>query len=309
MKVGVSFPVYGGAIERHGIDPMLTVARESGIEGLWAADHLAVSSEDGSRYPGSTSGEFFLDREAPWYEPFTTMGYLAAGAGDLELGFAVALASLRPPVLVAKQTATLARLARGPVVLGVGAGWMRAEFEAMGVPFGERGRRLEDGIRVMRECWSGEPEAGEYGAYVIPKGLATYPTPPGPVPILVGGASSVAFARAARVGDGWIGMLQEWQGGEVAVAEQVGKFRAAWAKAERPDVATVAMISPLPSKVTLGEGLREQLADRLAGWGELGVNKVILSISWRDLGHVAEVLDLIAGVTAELRANSTTGSE
>ena len=123
-----------------------------------------------------------------------------------------ALATVRPPVELAKQVASISRLANGSkVVLGVGTGWSRTEHEAMGTDFAQRGRALDTAIDLIREVWTGEPTPGDYGSFHIPEGTFTNPTPVAPISILIGGNSNAPLHRAARLGDGWVGYLADWE--------------------------------------------------------------------------------------------------
>jgi probable F420-dependent oxidoreductase len=304
MKVSVGFPIYGAPIERFGIDDMLAVVQESGVAGIWAGDHLALSRSDGSNYPGKATGKFFLDADSPWYEAFTALAYMAGATEGLEFGFSVALATLRPPLAVAKQTATLAAFSKGEVTLGVGAGWLKSEYEAVGVPFKARGKRLEDCVEVIRQCWTGEPAPGHYGDYFIPEGLTTYPVPPRHVPILIGGDTEVAYERAARIGDGWMGMLQAWDDGDTILAPKVERVRELWAQ-HRPDAEPPMMgvIGPAAGPAVSRDDFPERLAERLEAYSRMGLEKVVLSIGWRDLDSAGELLRLIAATAKDVQAH------
>jgi alkanesulfonate monooxygenase SsuD/methylene tetrahydromethanopterin reductase-like flavin-dependent oxidoreductase (luciferase family) len=278
---------------------MVDVICDAGLDGIWVGDHLALSRADASRYPGRASGEFFLDPEAPWYEAFIALSFIAARVEGLDLGLGVAVPALRPPLVVAKQVATLARLTpRNDLTLGVGAGWLRSEFDAVGVPYARRGRRLEDSVTVIREYWTGEPTPGSYGEYTVPADLTTYPTPGSALPILIGGVSPAAYARAARVGDGWIGMYQDWEGGDRAVTEQVAAFRAAWGPARGEP--TIALVGPIAGPVVKRADFPELLRKRLETFAALGVQKLVVSVSWRELARTRDLLCRIGDVNAQL---------
>jgi alkanesulfonate monooxygenase SsuD/methylene tetrahydromethanopterin reductase-like flavin-dependent oxidoreductase (luciferase family) len=305
VHVGVAFPIWGEAIERHGVEPMVELVRAADVDGLWVGDHVVLSHADGSAYPGKASGRFFLEPTAPWFEAMTTLGYIAAVAGPLHLGLSVALPLLRPPVLFAKQVATLTRLAPSGVTLGVGIGWQRTEFAALAVPWEGRGARLDASIEVMRECWTGEPRPGRYHDFEMPAGITCYPTPPAPPPVLIGGSSPRAFERVARLGDGWIGALQGWDGGVEAAAGQLAGVRRAWAlhRADS-DGPRLALVTPIPRPVARRSDLGDLLAERLAAYAQLGLDTIILGFSWTDLDAAAGVLEHVRNAASTVQTRS-----
>jgi alkanesulfonate monooxygenase SsuD/methylene tetrahydromethanopterin reductase-like flavin-dependent oxidoreductase (luciferase family) len=294
MKVMIGLPIWGDAPEEVGIDKLVADCREAGMDGIMVGDHVAFSSTDDSKYPYRESGDFFLAPDDNWYEAFVALGYIAAHAGPMEIGLGVCLPVLRPPALVAKQAATLAQLAQGGLTLGVGAGWMRGEFDAVGVPWKRRGRRLEDSVAVIREYWKGTPVPGTYGDYEIPEGTTSFPVPPAPVPILVGGSSSIALDRAARIGDGWFGACERWEGGDQVVAPHLAEFKVNWER-HRPGEGDplIAVVQPVQSAATRADDFGEQMTDRLVALRGMGVSKVLLNLSWRRPERVPGVLEAI----------------
>jgi probable F420-dependent oxidoreductase len=146
----------------------------------------------------ATGGHYTLD-------PFVTLSFAAAATTRLRLFTNIYVAAYRSPFLTAHTTATLDALSGGRLVLGLGAGYLREEFEALGVPFAGRGRRLDETVELIRRCWRGE-ELTETGEGWTAAGNVTAPRPvsqPGP-PVWFGGNSVGAMRRAAELGDGWI---------------------------------------------------------------------------------------------------------
>lgn len=295
MRICIGLPVWGRSTQKPGIDAMVGVCTEEGADGIWVGDHVALGAFERSPYPYS-GGEFFLQDDDPWYEAFVTLGYIAARSGDLELGTGVALPTLRPPALLAKQVATLTHLGTGGFVLGVGAGWLRTEFEASGVPFEGRGRRLEHCMDVVREYWTGSPQPGIYGDYVVPDGVASHPVPRSPVPILVGGNSDIALARAARIGDGWLGALHRWEPDTSDLASQVAGFRSAWATHRGDSIAPdVGIVQAVPESLTRSPDFKDRVVKKLMDFHRLGLSRVILNIGWENLDHARKVLRTVQG--------------
>jgi probable F420-dependent oxidoreductase len=303
MRVSIGIPTWGEAPEEHGYEAIVGACLEAEVDGLWIGDHVTLSRNEDRRYPYSPDGEFFLAPDDNWYESLTALGYIAAFSKELELGTGVLLPTLRPPALLAKQVATLERLAGGEVVLGVGAGWLKTEFDAVDVPFEKRGRRLEDHVRVVREYWTGEPTPGEYGAYTVPEGVTSYPVPARTVPILIGGNSDAAMRRAARVGDGWIGALGVWDGGEQELAGHVERLRAIWQEhAPGGSVPQHGVVVAVPGSLGREPDCADQIAARLIAMRALGMERVVLNLGWRSFDRTRQMLDQIRQAVARARA-------
>lgn len=186
-----------------------TAYEDAGLDSVWLSDHLVMIAGNQDAYPYTSGGSLaahLADPRNPWYECLVIASMLAARTTRVRIGTAVMVLPQRNPIEVAKASATLDHVSRGRFELGVGVGWQRGEFEALGQDFDSRGARMDDAIRVMRACWTGSPPASPDGAYPLPEGVQAHPTPferPA-VPILIGGTSPAALRRAARLGDGWM---------------------------------------------------------------------------------------------------------
>jgi probable F420-dependent oxidoreductase len=191
-------------------DQLLGIARaaeEAGFHGIMVSDHLFFPGKLESRYPYSEDGRPGFDGTTPFPEPWTTIAAMAAVTERLRFATMVYILPLRHPLEVAKALGTTAFLSRGRVVLGAGAGWIREEFDTLGVPFEKRGGRMNEMIPLLRRLWSGEM-VEHHGEHFDFGPLQMSPAPEGPIPILVGGVSGIALRRAARLADGWIGTGQ-----------------------------------------------------------------------------------------------------
>jgi len=144
---------------------------------------------------------------------------------------------------VAKATATAAVLSQNRVALGVGAGWMREEFDALGVDFGTRGRRTDEAIEVLRKLWAGGM-VEHHGACFDFERLQISPVPDAPLPIWVGGASDAALRRAAVLGDGWIG-AGNTRAELVKILERLRALRHEAGRADRPFETVCALVDPV----------------------------------------------------------------
>ena len=210
VKIVVAVPIWGATVLDRGLEPVIKAAESAGADGFWIGDHLVLSKRDLDSYPYES---FFLSPTDVWLEAIVTLTHVATLATRGEIGLGIALAAVRPPVELARQTATLSQLLSPEqhLAMGVGTGWMRAEYEAMGVDWNARGRVLDSSIDLIRACWTGEPEPGNYGQFTIPPGTYTYPIPRRPIPIIVAGDAKPALRRAVQRGDGWLGPLGPWE--------------------------------------------------------------------------------------------------
>lgn len=191
MRFGIALPHFSQLASR---DAVLQIGREAealGYDSIWTTDHVLMSSDQ--REPYGTI-----------LEATVTLAYLAAITERARLGTSVIVLTQREPVLAAKQAATLDVLSNGRLILGVGAGWNEREFGYLGASFHDRGRRLDEYIRVLRALWS-TPEASFEGEFVRFSDVSFRPptVQPGGPPIWVGGSSRAALRRAATLCDGW----------------------------------------------------------------------------------------------------------
>jgi probable F420-dependent oxidoreductase len=180
------------------------IAEEVGFDGILASDHLFYPEKLESAYPYSEDGHPGFTPDTPWPEPFAAIAAMSAVTRRIRFATMVYILPLRHPLVAAKAAATVAELSGGRLVLGVGAGWMKEEFDALGVDFATRGRRTDEMIEVLRALWAGGMVEHHGRDYDFER-LQLCPAPAQPIPIYVGGVSPAALRRAARLGDGWLG--------------------------------------------------------------------------------------------------------
>lgn len=190
------------------VDPaqLLDVARacdEHGYRGILVSDHIFYPEKLTSAYPYSPTGAPLWSSSAPWPDPWVLIGAMAAVTTRLHFSTNIYIAAARHPMAVAKAVGTAAVLSDNRVALGVGAGWMKEEFDLMGTDFANRGRRLDEMVEVVRALWRGGM-VEHHGTYYDFDRLEISPVPSQAVPIYGGGHSDAALRRAARL-DGWIG--------------------------------------------------------------------------------------------------------
>lgn len=207
-RLGAVVPNGGDLLLREPIGAVVDAVASGGATGVWFTDHLVVAEHASSVHPYSPSADEQVDRirtvTTPWFEALTCCAAAAAVAGPLRVGTAVLVLPQRHPVEVAKMAATIDRLTGGRFVLGLGAGWLREEFDALGYDFESRGDRLERGVATLRDAWTGSLTPGPGNRVHL------HPLPVGTIPVLLGGNAPAALGRAARVGDGWLGIAMSW---------------------------------------------------------------------------------------------------
>lgn len=203
MKFGMMFANVGPFATAEGAAAMASAAEASGFESLWAVEHVVVPQGYRSAYPYSRSGRMPAPETADMPDPLIWLTWVAARTRSIRLATGILILPQRNPVVTAKAVATLDVLSGGRLLLGVGVGWLAEEFEAIGVPFDQRGQRTDDHIAAMRALWTQDLPAhhGEFSSF---EGAICRPRPAqGSVPVVIGGHTPAAARRAGRLGDGF----------------------------------------------------------------------------------------------------------
>lgn len=203
MRFGVAFANTGPLAEGPTAAACARAIEAAGFDSVWTVEHVLVPLGYESTYPYARSGKMPGGESVAIPDPLVWLAYVAAATESLLLGTGIVILPQRNPAIAAKEVATLDRLSGGRVLLGVGAGWLEEEFDALNVPFAGRGKRLDAYVAAMRALWTGEPVDLDDG-YQVWKQALSLPTPTnGSVPIVVGGHTEVAARRAGRLGDGF----------------------------------------------------------------------------------------------------------
>ncbi len=192
MKIGICLPHYGRRIESMRLHQLAARAEELGLDSIWVTDHVIVPRDMSLIYRDD-----MLD-------PLAVLPWLAGITERIALGTSVVVLPYRSPLPVAKLLASVDVLSGGRLIVGAAVGWLKEEFDALGVPFGERGRLADEALELFRALWTQEYPEIETAHHRL-AGLKASPVPlqkPRP-PILVGGGTEAALRRVARLGDGW----------------------------------------------------------------------------------------------------------
>jgi probable F420-dependent oxidoreductase len=236
-------------------------AERLGFESIWLPEHLVLPvAMAGSPYAGAEHPP--VPPATPLFDAASMLSFVAARTSTIRLGTYVYLLGLRHPFISARAFATLDWLSGGRVTIGAGAGWLKEEWEAVGIDPSTRAGRFDEAIGVCRRLWT-EPTVSHDGDYFPFAEVAFEPKPvQQPIPIHIGGESARALRRAGRLGDGWIGMGHTPESAAASVAT-IGRHR------EESGRSSGAF------EVTVG-GSCESEAD-IAAWSAAGVDRLIVS--------------------------------
>jgi probable F420-dependent oxidoreductase len=203
MKFGVVFANTMSWAEPAGALAAARAAEANGFESLWTVEHVVFPDGYRSAYPYSPTGKMPAAPSTPIPDPLVWLAYVAGVTTTLRLATGILILPQRNPLVLAKEVATLDHLSGGRVVLGIGVGWLREEFDALGVPWEARGSRTDEYVEVMRRLWASD-DVSFTGRFASFEHVSSNPKPAqGSVPIVVGGHSRAAAERAGRLGDGF----------------------------------------------------------------------------------------------------------
>jgi probable F420-dependent oxidoreductase len=204
VKFGIIFANAGPLGEPDVTIGLAQLAEKHGFETLWTVEHTVVPAGYASEYPYSDDGKMPGGDAVSITDPLIWMTWAAAVTTRIRVATGILILPQRNPVTLAKELATLDRLSGGRVDLGIGVGWLQEEFDALGVPFDDRGARTDEYVAALRALWADDPATFK-GEFVSFERCHSNPKPvqPGGIPIVVGGHSNAAARRAGRLGDGF----------------------------------------------------------------------------------------------------------
>jgi probable F420-dependent oxidoreductase len=200
MKLGL-VPINVGIAS---IDQMMELAQHAealGFESVWTFEHVITPVDYASKYPYDRSGKTGIEPESNFLDPLIALTHIAAVTTTLRLGTGVNILPQVSPLYLAKQVASLEFASRGRVELGLGIGWLREEYQALGVPFERRGARFDDYVEALRKVWSGD-EVEHQSEFLSWSGFKSNPAAES-LRIVIGGDKGRAFERTARFAQGW----------------------------------------------------------------------------------------------------------
>ncbi|MDG2306651.1 MAG: LLM class F420-dependent oxidoreductase [Candidatus Binatia bacterium] len=265
MKIGL-IPCNVGVTNVDMMIKMAQTAEEVGLESIWTFEHALVPENYESAYPYSADGKMGATPETNFVDPLIALSAIAQHTKKLRLGTGVNILPQSNPLMLAKQAASLDFVSGGRFMLGIGIGWLKEEFEALGVPFERRGARFADYVEAMRKVWSGDTVEHE-SDFIKWTGFKSYPVPvQSPLPLIIGGSKKNALKRVARYGQGWYA--------PAASADQVAALLPALDEAcaaEGRDRSTIEIS-------TMYIPVMEPVEEALPRYRDLGVERLIIPL-------------------------------
>jgi probable F420-dependent oxidoreductase len=210
MKFGLMFVNAGPFSDPDLLAHLAVTAENCGFESLWTVEHVVIPKGYQTPYPYAKDGKIPGGEDVAIPDPLLPLGFVAALTKKIRLATGVMILPQRHPLYVAKEMATLDLLSGGRTILGIGSGWLKEEFDALGLDFHARGARTDEAIQSMRACW-GDGPASFQGKQFNFGPLMSFPKPvqKGGVPVHIGGHSPAAAKRAGRFGDGFFPALND----------------------------------------------------------------------------------------------------
>lgn len=280
MEIGFNLPISGPMATAGTMANIAQLGEALGFSYLTLTDHIALPDTETPGYPYSTSGAFYTPDPGNRVEQLTAAAWIAAKTSKIRIALAVMVVPHRPAVLAAKQLATIDVLSGGRLIVGIGAGWLQPELEAVGTtPFAERGAVTDEFMDAIRVIWT-EPRPVFHGKYTNIEGLLTDPKPvqkPYP-PIVVGGAFPYSARRAIRYGNGW--MPQVTSSATTPLTELIPRFRQMAAEAGRD-----------PASLAISIGGQAPDIDLIKRYQDLDVERVSVSLPSEKSDTIMPVLD------------------
>jgi probable F420-dependent oxidoreductase len=287
MKIGLFAPLANPFATPDYIRTLGRVAEERGFDSVWVAEHVVLFDDYRSQYPYAADGRIPVAPESGILDPFMALSFLAANTTRVRLGTGICLVPQRNPVYTAKEAATVDWLSNGRLDLGIGAGWLAEEFQALGVPFERRGARCRAYIEVMRTLWRDAVSTYDGEFYTLPP-ARQFPKPvqqPHP-PLHFGGESDAALRRVADLGQGWYGFGLDPD----AAGERVRKLESMLRRRGRSRHEIEVSVCPYMQQVT---------AEDIERYREAGVDRVILVGAARDGEGLVRAVDGMAKTIVE----------
>jgi probable F420-dependent oxidoreductase len=287
MRVGIGCSGFGPGAEPEFIKTAAQTAERVGFATFWFGEHVVLFNRYTSKYPYSgkvgDDNSPIPDPTTALIDPVVAMTWAAAATSKIEVASGIIILPQRNPVVLAKELATLDALSGGRALVGVGVGWSREEYEAIGVAWEDRGKRMDEYVSAMRALWGESPSTftgrtvSFQNAYLYPKPLRNRQ-----IPIVFGGESDLSLQRVARCGDGWLAIAVPIE----TAPEKVGRLHQLVRQNGR-DPAKLRIIQAIFSGTSLDDLKRYRDAGvtefQLLVHGELPVDEKGLAASIEDL--------------------------
>ena len=282
MRIGVAFPTTEIGNDPVIIRDFVQAAEALGYDHLTFIDHVIQAAPSGD----TSNWQSYYEHHNPFHEPMVLLGFIAAVTTSIELVTAILILPQRPTVLVAKQAAEVDLLSQGRLRLGVGLGWNKLEFAALGQNFHDRGQRMEEQIELMRALWC-DDLVNYSGRWHNIDQAGINPAPiQRPIPIWIGAFAKPAIERAGRLADGWL--INPVNKADGSTQQDLATFHAA-AQAAGRDITTLGIGATL---VTANKTPADW-ATEIAAWQALGASHVTLRTMRADLPDINAHIDIL----------------
>lgn len=283
MKLGVFLPVSGRAAVPEVLAEAAQQAENLGYDSVWAAERLVNPWEMKTAYPYKDNQQWFVAPDVPFLEPLTCLSFLSGVTKKVKLGISVAVLPYRHPLYTARVATSIDTLSNGRLILGVGIGWMVEEFDALGVPFKQRGARSNEQLQIFNTLWKDERPRFDGKHYQFdPVSVSPKPVQKPRFPIWTGGESEPAQQRAAKYADAWFSYFVKITPQDMAAKfANVQKLAAAAGR----DPAQIQLCCCRPVEITREpvpqvddelKGTPEQLIAALKRFKDIGVQHMAL---------------------------------
>jgi len=295
LRLGAKVP-NTGPVFRLGAARMAATLESAGFDSIWTSDHVVFPREVRSHYPFAADGRITWPVDTDYLEPVVALSAMTSTTSKAELGTSVLILPMRNPIMFAKQAACIDAISSGRLVLGVGVGWLREEFDALGADFEARGAVLDEWLSIARRCWTGmvEPFEGRY--YRLAEAIYCRPTPTRRVPVLIGGMSRRAQERAGRTADGWLAQYSLENLSESGIVDGLAVLREAGARAGRPPAELEGF--RIVVRVTGADRKLDVLATRLGSLAAAGATELVVDVDWDSDDGPAKGLDILRSAVA-----------
>jgi probable F420-dependent oxidoreductase len=302
LAIGCTLPISGTQLDPGALGDLAQTAEDLGYDSVWVADHVVVPERIDSAYPYSVDGAFQSRPTASYLEALSALAFLAGRTRRVRLGTHVLILPYRNPVLTAKMVTTIDNLSGGRVDFGVGVGWMKEEFEALGYDYyARRGAVTDEQIEVLKVLWTEDLPRFEGAFYRFgPLGALPHPVQKPHPPIWIGGHSTPALRRAATLGDGWmpIGLRPQPLLEPAELETKIAQLRTLTRQAGRSeDAVTISFTAPVVLTKTsapgrpLLQGPPEVVAADLRQYQGLGVGNFNINLPAGSLSAQQEVME------------------
>jgi probable F420-dependent oxidoreductase len=279
MKFGLFGINFGACADAQVALRVAQAAEQQGLESLWTGEHVVLPDPQAPPSPSPP--------ETPFLDPAVALAYVAAGTSTIRLGTGIIILPQRNPLVLAKELASVDVVSRGRLIFGLGIGYLKPEFDALGIPFSHKGARSVEYLEAILAMWT-QPQPRYHGRFVDFEGIQAFPRPvqsPHP-PVVIGGATPEAFRRAVKHANGWYGFALDLD----RAAGCIAGLRAAAGESERP-----AHLGELEISITPAGKLE---ADQAKQFADLGVNRLIVSRPGRSEADMLALVDRIAVLQA-----------